>query len=353
MDEKRFLIGPRRTQSKLDSIGGNSLLNDALCPTVSICCLTYNHAAYIREALDSMLAQHTDFPFEILIHDDASTDETVEILEEYRGRYPNIVRLFLEEENQLQKEGCRDFIRGLMAENARGKYIAECEGDDYWIDSNKLQKQVDYLDRHPECSEVCHAALKVNMQAEDDVELMGYGSLSRILSVEDVILRWNIPTASRMFRKKDAPEYMKTWAFPMPVWDFPTAVYSVSVGNIYYDSCPMSVYRYKSSGSWTLGQADTLSSAETALNWLEMLNNIDSVTQGQFHNLLRQCAIPYFKKACMYLGFDRCSCHITEGLFEQLSYFEKITVIFKHILWKLGFDLQKTGKGGYRLVFFR
>lgn len=117
-------------------------------PLVSISCITYNHAPYIRQCLDGFMMQKTNFAFEVLIHDDASTDGTTEIIKEYAAKYPDIIKPLYEEENQWVKGR-----RGSAVFNyprAKGKYIAMCEGDDYWIDPLKLQKQVDFLEDNPE-----------------------------------------------------------------------------------------------------------------------------------------------------------------------------------------------------------
>lgn len=114
------------------------------CPWVSISCITFNHAPYIRQCLDGFMMQQTNFPFEVLIHDDASTDGTTEIIKEYEAKYPDIIKPLYEEENQWVKGR-----RGSAVFNfprAKGKYIALCEGDDYWTDPLKLQKQVDFLE---------------------------------------------------------------------------------------------------------------------------------------------------------------------------------------------------------------
>lgn len=118
-------------------------------PLVSICCLTYNMEKYIRQTLESFLMQSTTFPFEIIIHDDASTDNTREIIEEYASKYPAIIKTILQEENMHSKSGF-NFQYTDVFPNAIGKYIAYCDGDDYWIDPLKLQKQVDYLESNPD-----------------------------------------------------------------------------------------------------------------------------------------------------------------------------------------------------------
>lgn len=116
-------------------------------PLVSISCTTYNHAPYIRQCLDPILGQQTNFPFEIVIHDDASTDGTREIIKEYVAKYPDIIFPVFQTENQYSRG-----IRGLPSRynypRCRGRYIAICEGDDYWTDPLQLQKQVDFLEAH-------------------------------------------------------------------------------------------------------------------------------------------------------------------------------------------------------------
>lgn len=131
-------------------------------PIVSICCITYNHAQFIRKALDGFLMQEPPTGvsknepwYEILIHDDASTDGTTEIIKEYAAKYPDRIFPLYETENQYKKVGTAG-IDVFNYSRARGKYIAYCEGDDYWTDSHKLQKQVDWMDAHPEYSICFH-----------------------------------------------------------------------------------------------------------------------------------------------------------------------------------------------------
>lgn len=120
-------------------------------PLVSISCLTYNHAPYIRQCLEGFLMQRCNFEFEILIHDDASTDGAQEIIKEYQQKYPQIVKPILQTENQWSK-GVRGISFKANFPRAKGKYIAMCEGDDYWIDPLKLQKQVDFMEENSGCN---------------------------------------------------------------------------------------------------------------------------------------------------------------------------------------------------------
>lgn len=115
---------------------------------MTVCCTTYNHERYVSEAIESFLMQETDFPFEIIIHDDASTDGTAKIIREYEERYPRLIRTIIQSENQYSKAGLIN-PRFVFPE-AKGKYLALCEGDDYWTDPGKLQKQVTFLEENPD-----------------------------------------------------------------------------------------------------------------------------------------------------------------------------------------------------------
>ena len=108
---------------------------------VSICCLTFNHEKYIDRCLKSLLMQKTDFKFEIIIHDDASTDRTIEIIKTYAQQYPDIIKVIVEEENQYTIGGISHIYCSRIYPYAQGKYVAYCEGDDFWTDPLKLQKQ--------------------------------------------------------------------------------------------------------------------------------------------------------------------------------------------------------------------
>ncbi len=121
---------------------------DQLKPLVSICCITYNHEPYIKDALEGFLIQETDFPFEILINDDSSTDRTADIIRKYEAEYSKLIKPIYQTENQYSKG--RDPFQKFVLPRVKGKYVALCEGDDYWIDPLKLQKQLDFLENNPD-----------------------------------------------------------------------------------------------------------------------------------------------------------------------------------------------------------
>lgn len=121
----------------------------AQIPLVSILCDAFNHENFIEDALRGFLKQTTNFPFEIVVHEDASSDRTAAILKKYQEQYPEQIRVIFQTQNQFSKKGL-NLWRDITFKEARGKYIALCEGDDYWIDPLKLQKQVDFLESHPD-----------------------------------------------------------------------------------------------------------------------------------------------------------------------------------------------------------
>lgn len=128
-------------------------------PNVSVITLTYNQADYIRECIEGILMQKTDFPIELIIHDDASTDGTSDIIKEYAEKYPDIIKPIIQKENQYSQKKSFYPILGKCIDKASGKYIAFCEGDDYWTDPQKLQKQVEFLESHPDIVYTCHRYL--------------------------------------------------------------------------------------------------------------------------------------------------------------------------------------------------
>ena len=130
-------------------------MEEARVPLVSIRCLVYNHEPFLRQCLDGFVMQKTSFPFEAIVHDDASTDGSVAIIREYAEKYPDIIKPIYETENQYSKGTLSKII--INACHPDAKYIAYCEGDDYWTDPDKLQLQVDFLETHPDYYMTCHA----------------------------------------------------------------------------------------------------------------------------------------------------------------------------------------------------
>lgn len=154
----------------MDAIARHTRPESSQPPLLSIVCPTYNQEAFIAQTLDGFLAQQTDFDFEILINDDASTDGTARIIAEYAERYAHIIRPFYQTENQYRQG--KPCVPELFVK-ARGRYIAFCEGDDYWTDPRKLQLQVDFLESHPDYVITYHDAIAFDDKGQYGVQLQG------------------------------------------------------------------------------------------------------------------------------------------------------------------------------------
>lgn len=178
-------------------------------PLVSVCCITYNHANYIRQAIDGFLMQQTEFPVEIIIHDDASTDGTADIIRQYEERYPGRVRGIYRKEN-IYSTGRKEEILRAPFSSALGKYIAMCEGDDYWTHPLKLQKQVAWLEAHPECSLCSHRyQIEKNGALEPDPnEDVFWGRSHVFVTFENYLSPYILKTLAVVFRKDALGEYM-------------------------------------------------------------------------------------------------------------------------------------------------
>jgi glycosyltransferase involved in cell wall biosynthesis len=219
--------------------------NSTPTPLVSITCLTYNHAAYIRQTLDSFLMQKTDFPFEILINDDCSTDGTVEILREYQAKYPDVIKPVFHDENVFS-QGKRGMFARFLFPIARGKYLALCEGDDYWTDPEKLQLQVDQMDLHPDWALCFHQTREV-FDGHEMPDVVRPGEVPASGFSVEMLLRTNfIQTNSVMYRKQD---YSKLAVNLMPT-DLYLHLFHAQFGDIGFIPREMSVYRRHPGGLW-------------------------------------------------------------------------------------------------------
>lgn len=211
-------------------------------PAVSVLCMTYNQESYIEDALKGFLQQKTTFPFELIVHDDASQDRTAEIIKEYADNYPNLIKPILQKDNQFSQLGMQMAID--LINDCAGKYIAICEGDDYWISSSKLQDQYDLMELDSDASICIHNALRKNLNTGNE-DLFNKTSLPTKLSSLDVIRRgWFSPTASYFFRKYEIPKIP-----PNINGDLYILFECSKRGVIRYLPSTYSVYRYSSKGS--------------------------------------------------------------------------------------------------------
>jgi len=223
---------------------------------VSVVCLAYNHEKYIAQALDGFLAQKTSFAYEVVVHDDASTDRTQEIIRDYASRYPDIIKPILQSENQFSKKV--KIHKTFTVPQVKGKYVALCEGDDFWNDSLKLQKQFDILEASEDCTMCVHYVQEV--YEDGSVAPKGRPSIPMEegkIGIQDFLniqRKYPFQTSSFFMRSDlwkqfniDPPEFRKV----ADVGDEPMLLYMVAHGSLYYLPTRMSSYRIMSQGSWS------------------------------------------------------------------------------------------------------
>ena len=231
---------------------------------VSVLVVTYNHARFIRQALDSVLMQKTAFGFEVLISEDCSTDGTREIVREYERRYPESIRLLLSETN-LHSNAV--VARGIDA--ARGTYVALLDGDDYWTSPEKLQRQASFLDSHPECS-LCFHNARVQQEGKEGGWNWTPPNHPALATLEDVWMGNFIATCSTMFRRgliQPIPDWYEGF---FPITDWPLHILNAEHGHIGYLDEVMGVYRYHSGGYYS--PLSELSKLQETLKFYRRMN---------------------------------------------------------------------------------
>ena len=210
-------------------------------PLVSISCITYNHASYIKECIDGFLMQKTNFNFEVLIHDDHSTDGTEEIIKEYAKQYPDIIKPLFEKENQYSLgKPIGSAVWNLP--RARGEYIAICEGDDYWTDPYKLQKQVDFLESHPDYG-MCYTKVK-RFVPKNNKFIDEWGGPNE--TMDKLLIENTIPTLTAVFHKAIYYNYLTEIHPSKRGWlmgDYPIWLYFAQNSKIKFINETTGVYR--------------------------------------------------------------------------------------------------------------
>lgn len=247
-------------------------------PKVSVCIITYNHSAYIRQAIESALSQKRNFNIEILIGEDDSTDGTREIVSHYAKQYPDVIRPFFRSQKDKlvingRIDGRLNFINTLK--EAKGNYIALLEGDDFWLDDRKLQLQVDFLDSHPECSLCFHNAVFANSDGFLQDSLVLGNNMHADFSAEDLLVGNIIPTASCLIRNPK-PIIFPDWFLLPAMGDWP--LYLIIMGGQggyahYFPFC-MAAYRIHGEGAWSEFRKSPLKNYQSQIDlWLLLLKN--------------------------------------------------------------------------------
>lgn len=221
---------------------------------VSVLCTAFNHGKYIRQTLESFVTQQTDFPFEVLVNDDCSSDDTAEIIREYAEKYPHIIRATLQEKN-LYSKGI-SIHKQVFYPQVRGKYIAFCEGDDFWCDPMKLQLQVDFLESHLDYSACVHNSKMLFCNDGDRLQDLSEAKEDRDIPFELIIKGMgNIYHTSSIMARSElimgTPDF-EAVAEKFGFTDYPIAIWLSMSGKVRFLERFMSTYRVASNpGSWT------------------------------------------------------------------------------------------------------
>lgn len=251
-------------------------------PLVSICCVTYNHESYIRAAIEGFLIQKTTFPFEIIIHDDASVDGTADIINDFAKKHKDQIIPILQKKNRYS-QGISPSPTYVWP-RARGKYIALCEGDDYWTDPDKLQIQVDALEKNGHCDISFHPVIKkFDDNSKPDEIMARHYNENLIVPSRNIILGEAVycPTASLVFRKSILGYFISE--NPKIGGSFFIKVFGSLRGGAFYINKPMGVYRKMSAGSWSERERtnpDFFISHHT--HFLGMLKQANNITEKKF-----------------------------------------------------------------------
>lgn len=261
---------------------------------VSVLCLVYNHEKYLRKCLDGFVMQKTDFPFEVIINDDASTDSSATILREYEEKYPDLFHVIYQTENQYSKNVS---ITGTFLYPAsRGKYIAFCEGDDFWSDPLKLQKQVNALESHPDCHMCIHKVVCCEDNGDPVArEYPPFPLESGVLSGHDFLKlfakRHFVHLCSYLFDADLAKKYYppldpENQVVPAPFGDASCGMFFACLGDFYYIDDPMSCHRLESAGGWTIRYNMSSSTAKVSRKekGISMARQLDEFSGGKHHS---------------------------------------------------------------------
>ena len=258
---------------------------------VTVQAIAYNHARFIRRALDGFLMQKTNFRYEIIVHDDASTDETAAIIREYEAKHPDLIRAVYQRENQYSKH--RGFKKLFVLPLTRGRYTALCECDDFWTDPFKLQKQFDALEAHPECR-LCVGRVNVLDGNDEPIgwQFPNFELSTGVKSQEDflrMVIQYSFQTSTYFVRTEEHRAYLSgrpEFAKYM-MGDVALMLFFASKGPVYCIDDMLSCYRWQSEGSWTnkfwSQPIDKICAYYE--RYIEGRIKYDEFTEGKYHNV--------------------------------------------------------------------
>ena len=268
---------------------------------VSVLCTAYNHEKYIDKCISSIVSQMTDFNFEILINDDHSNDKTASIVKRYEETYPDKIFAVYQKQNQYS-QGVR-IVDDILLPRARGKYIALCEGDDYWCENRKLQIQYDYMEQHSECSLLVHNTVKHDLRGKDKDKLFNQWTTIHVMDDQEIFMDWSVHTSSYFLRK----EHVKMPDFARNFWsgDYSRITLASCIGTVVSLPIVMSVYNYGVTEGITMGNLrSSFEKGEKRLrDRINYLSSLDKYTNGIKHNIIKSKNLVKDKIKCYLLRY--------------------------------------------------
>ena len=249
---------------------------------VSVLVITYNHEPFITQAIQSALAQETLFDYEIVVGEDCSTDNTRAILLEMQQQYPDKIRLLLQEKNL----GMLSNFSATLS-SCRGQYIAMLEGDDYWTSPHKLQKQVEFMETHPECSICAHVAQIVDENNHPINEIPAPKYRQTISTLENLLEHNFVPTCSVIFRRGLFGE-LPEWFFTLTQGDWPLHVLNAQFGKIGFLNETMAAYRLHINSVWS-----TTQKTHRLRAIIHTYGVLDEHLQHRYHHLIQRMIWKY------------------------------------------------------------
>lgn len=301
---------------------------------VSVCCTAFNHEKYIRDCLDGFVNQKTNFRYEVIVYDDASTDNSAIIIQEYADKYPDIIKPILQKENQYSK-GIR-ISEKYIYPKCNGKYIAFCEGDDYWCDENKLQKQVDFLANNSDYIACVHQTRMVNLRNNKSSLFVKHSKNSSIVAEEFFCSTIPFHLSSLMIKTDVFVERPSFCFISKQVGDYPYGLYLALKGNIYFINDVMSVYRRFTEGSWSIKNVSK-PNFELWEDMIKILTLADEYSDFKYHKLVDKKKIGYEYKLWKHTaGFEV----FNNERFKILSASKKLKMIFYILCRKFGFHIK-------------
>ena len=292
---------------------------------VSIRCTVYNHEKYLKKCLDGFIMQKTNFLFEVIVHDDASTDNSAEIIREYEKKYPNIIKPIYQTENQYSKG--IPISKTFVDPHCKGAYWAICEGDDYWTDENKLQKQYDFMVNNPNCSICAHGAMLHN-QRTNRITFYGPGKNAQYYTPDQVILGGGgFVATNTLFLKREVAERMPACFACEGVGDYQLQMHGAMVGDFYYMPESMAVYNMFSSPSAWTSQISKARNAKRAQNIEKMLTCVNAHYNGKYANAIeRKILINTFNINLENGNYQECKKEIYKEVYKHDGFVRKTLI---------------------------